>query len=79
MLGAIKDKMIVFLFRSAIIATLVTIVLIANANGASNGAWVQGRATWFGTPRPFVDPYLSTRGGGESAFGILEVSERERD
>ncbi|PNW76515.1 hypothetical protein CHLRE_11g467656v5 [Chlamydomonas reinhardtii] len=34
--------------------------------------WERARASWYGTPKPFVDTFSPSRGGGESAFGILE-------
>ncbi|GIL60042.1 hypothetical protein Vafri_14669 [Volvox africanus] len=34
--------------------------------------WIRARASWYGTPRPFVDVFAPSRGGGMSAFGILE-------
>lgn len=67
------------MLRLILIASLlVAIAHFASAesnvsNGAAGGGWVHGRASWYGTPKPFVDSYVSTRGGGESAFGVLEV------
>ncbi|KAG2488344.1 hypothetical protein HYH03_013034 [Edaphochlamys debaryana] len=34
--------------------------------------WIRARSSWYGTPKPFVDTFAPSRGGGESAFGILE-------
>ncbi len=37
-----------------------------------DGMHVSPHPTRYGTPHPFVDTFSPSRGGGESAFGILE-------
>lgn len=39
---------------------------------APPAGWIRARASWYGTPQPFVSTFAPSRGGGESAFGILE-------
>lgn len=57
-------------------APLPSITVSSRGGGGAatdgDGSWHVARASWYGTPKPFVDVFAPSRGGGESAFGILE-------